>query len=95
MIDIKIAQEIVAVCEKILPDAKIYLFGSYAQNNAKQSSDIDILVDMGARISFKHLGLLKLELEESNLNQFVDISDRNSISDDFFNQIKSDLIRIN
>lgn len=72
----------------------IYLFGSYARGEAKDSSDIDIYCNQGNIITLIDQGLLEDELE-SSLNKKVDIIFDSSYIDDYFKQqIKEDMIKL-
>lgn len=72
----------------------IYLFGSYARGEAKNTSDIDIYCDRGNIKTFIDQGLLEEELEHS-LNKKVDIIFDTSYIDDYFKtQIMEDMIKL-
>ena len=72
----------------------IYLFGSYARGEAKDSSDIDIYCDKGNIRTFIDQGLLEDELEKA-LNKKVDIIFESSYIDEYFKkQIMEDLIKL-
>lgn len=73
---------------------EIYLFGSYARGEAKETSDIDIYCDKGNIKTFINQGLLEDELEES-LNKKVDIIFETSDIDEYFKkQIMEDMIKL-
>ncbi len=73
---------------------EIYLFGSYARGEAKESSDIDIYCDKGNVKALIDQGLLEDELEAS-LNKKVDIIFDSSYIDDYFKtQIMEDMIKL-
>ena len=72
----------------------IYLFGSYARGEAKDSSDIDIYCDKGNIRTFIDQGLLEDELEEA-LHKKVDIIFDSSYIDEYFKkQIMEDMIKL-
>lgn len=72
----------------------IYLFGSYARGEAKETSDIDIYCNKGNIKTLIDQGLLEDELENA-LNKKVDIIfDSSSINDYFKNQIMEDMIKL-
>ena len=72
----------------------IYLFGSYAREEAKSNSDIDIYCDKGNIKTLIDQGELEEELE-SALNKEVDIIFTTSILDEYFKeQIKEDMIKL-
>lgn len=73
---------------------EIYLFGSYARGEAKESSDIDIYCNKGNVKTFIDQGLLEDELEKA-LNKKVDIVFDSSYIDDYFKmQIMDDMIKL-
>ena len=72
----------------------IYLFGSYARGEAKDSSDIDIYCDKGNIRTFIDQGLLEDELEKA-LHKKVDIIFDSSYIDEYFKkQIMEDMIKL-
>jgi predicted nucleotidyltransferase len=72
----------------------IYLFGSYAREEAKSNSDIDIYCDKGNIKTLIDQGELEEELENA-LNKEVDIIFTTSILDEYFKkQIKEDMIKL-
>lgn len=71
---------------------EIYLFGSYARGEAKESSDIDIYCNKGNVKTFIDQGLLEDELEKA-LNKKVDIVFDSSYIGDYFKiQMMEDMI---
>lgn len=73
---------------------EIYLFGSYARGEAKESSDIDIYCNKGNIKTFIEQGLLEDELKKA-LNKKVDIVFDSSYIDDYFKmQIMEDMIKL-
>lgn len=72
----------------------IYLFGSYARGEAKDTSDIDIYCNKGNIRTLIDQGLLEDELEQS-LNKKVDIIFDSSYMDEYFKkQIMEDMIKL-
>lgn len=73
---------------------EVYLFGSYARGEAKNTSDVDIYCESGDIKTFIDQGFLEDELEEA-LGKEVDIIFIGSRMDDFFKkQLEGDKIRI-
>lgn len=73
---------------------EVYLFGSYARGEAKNTSDVDIYCESGDIKTFIDQGFLEDELEEA-LGKEVDIIFIGSRMDDFFKkQLEEDKIRI-
>lgn len=83
-------QKLTSIIRKYLPHAKIYLFGSRAKGTHNPGSDIDIAVDDKTPIAWSTLGLIKEDIENSNIILFVDIVDINSVSDELKKQIMKD-----
>lgn len=72
----------------------IYLFGSYARGEAKESSDIDIYCSKGNIKTLIDQGILEDELEKA-LNKKVDIIfDSSDINEYFKEQIMEDMIKL-
>ena len=69
-----------------------YVFGSRANNTARQLSDLDILVK--SSISTLELSQLREEFEESNLPFKVDLVVWQEISTSFRNKILKDMTAI-
>lgn len=78
--------------KKFFPDAKIWIFGSRSKGKNQKFSDVDLLLDIGRPLTFSEISELKFELSETTLSYFVDIVDQNSVSEEFMNSIKKDLI---
>lgn len=73
---------------------EVYLFGSYARGEAKNTSDVDIYCEAGDIKTFIDQGFLEDELVEA-LEKKVDIVFIGSRMDDFFRtQLEGDKIRI-
>ena len=66
-------------------DAKIYLFGSYAKGNFRQSSDVDIAIKGANKQKIRQL---REHFEESNIPCKVDIVDLNFASADLIGEIE-------
>ena len=86
--------------ERILPILEkyniheVYLFGSYARGEAKNSSDVDIYCEAGDIRTFIDQGFLEDELVES-LGKEVDIVFIGSRMDDYFKeQLEKDKIKL-
>ncbi len=86
-IDNKTKKKIIGVIKAVLPETKIYLFGSFATSTARLGSDIDLALDTGEKI--KHLDLIEIKdmLNASNIPQKFDVIDLNNISPTFKQEI--------
>ena len=71
------------------PQAKIYLFGSYARGDFTRSSDVDIAIDNGQPISLVEKAQIANMIDILNLTQHVDVVDFQSVPE----PIKEKIIR--
>lgn len=65
------------------------VFGSYARNEQRKDSDVDILVEFSAPVGIEFIDLGNYL--ERILNLRVDLVSRNGIKPKYFDQIRSDL----
>jgi hypothetical protein len=85
--------------KKILPVLKKYgvkragIFGSVARGEEGEESDIDILVEINARMSLLDFAGLKLELEDA-LGRRVDLGEYSTIKPIIREQILSEVVTI-
>jgi hypothetical protein len=74
------------------PIKSMAIFGSYARNEQKPESDVDILVEFNENIGIRFIDFAD-ELEEI-LGFKVDVVSRKGIKDKYFKAIQSDLIYV-
>lgn len=67
----------------------VYLFGSYAKNQADTQSDIDLLIDKGEMKGLFQLAGFHRDLED-RLSVKVDVLTPESLSSDFLEKIRKD-----
>ena len=96
---IDLAPEYLSVLKEILdlhllPEAKVWVFGSRVTGRTKKFSDIDLLVDTGEPISLEKMARLNLAFEESILPYKVDIVDIAAISDVLKKNIQEQLVSL-
>ena len=72
---------------------KIGLFGSYARDEQKEDSDIDITVEIDSKNSFRSFFGLKKELEEK-LGKKIDLGIESTLKPIAKKQIQKDLIYV-
>lgn len=84
-INLKYQKQIVEIVLKNLKrdDVGIFLFGSYAQNKARITSDIDICIKCSEKVDFNLISKIRSELDDSNIPFEVDIVDYHGVSDEF------------
>ncbi len=61
------------------PVKRVYLFGSFARNEATPQSDIDLLIELNENVDLFEFATMQWQLEEL-LNQKVDLVSTNGIS---------------
>jgi predicted nucleotidyltransferase len=71
------------------PIKSLAIFGSYARNEGREDSDLDLLVEFNDKIGIRFIDLAD-EIERL-LGIKVDLVSRNGIKDKYFQEIKSDL----
>lgn len=69
----------------------VYLFGSYARDEAKPGSDVDLRINKGKLKGLFALSELKLNLEEC-FGRKVDLVTTDSLDSDFLDRIASEEI---
>jgi predicted nucleotidyltransferase len=74
------------------PLSALAIFGSYARNEATESSDVDVLVELNGKIGIKFIDLA--EEIEACLGIKTDVISRNGLKSNYFERIKDDLIYV-
>ena len=72
-------EKIIKVIEIFFPDAKIYLFGSYARGQQTLSSDLDIAIDLGTDVPLVQLSQIREMISILHTMQKVDVVDFHSV----------------
>ena len=72
-------QIIIELLSVLFKNTKIYLFGSRARKTHQQTSDIDLALDTGKRLSSLDIMKAKNVLNALNIPQTIDIVDMHSI----------------
>lgn len=70
---IKFQEEMIKIIGIFFPQAKIYLFGSYARGTNKPGSDIDIAIDNEKKLTIHELSLIKNLISALPMAQTVDV----------------------
>ena len=73
---------------------EFYAYGSRVKGDFTKGSDLDILIKSDNEIPIKIIEELKLKFNESRIPYIVNITIYSNISDDFYNLIKKDLIKL-
>jgi predicted nucleotidyltransferase len=74
------------------PLSALAIFGSYARNEATESSDVDVLVELNGKIGIKFIDLA--EEIEACLGIKTDVISKNGLKSTYFERIKGDLIYV-
>lgn len=79
-VDEKTKNKIVGIISVLIPEAKIYLFGSRARGKYTKHSNIDIALDAGKRLANVDVDEVKSMLNESNIRYLIDVLDYHSVN---------------
>ena len=91
-LDEKTQKKIIAIISALIPQAKIYLFGSRARGTNALRADIDIALDAGKLLDARDVYELSCMLKESFIMYDIDIVDLYQVSDLMRNEILKDKI---
>ena len=92
VLDEKIKDKIIAVISALIPEARIYLFGSRARGTNGKYADIDITLDAGKPLSAVDVDEVKSMFQESNIMYKIDVVDIYQVSELMRNQILKERI---
>jgi predicted nucleotidyltransferase len=73
------------------PNAKIYLFGSWATGKNRPNSDIDVAIDNKEPIDFYELARTAKTIENLDIPNEVDLIDLNNVDESFKKNITPQL----
>ena len=73
----KYKKTLLCIIHKLLPNCKVYLFGSRARKEHTQGADIDLALDNNKPIDLNVMYKIKNKIEESTIPLFVDLIDIN------------------
>ncbi len=86
-VDKKTKEKIIAIISALLPQAKIYLFGSRARKTNSQSSDIDIAIDAGKELRRADVDELVSVFSATNIMERIDVVDMHQVPQEMRNSI--------
>ena len=91
----RILQAVRQVAQDILSDydVDVYLFGSWAKGDERQTSDIDVAVDPHQRLPADLLSNLRERFEESSIPYFVEVVDLSETDRAFRTTVRREGIR--
>ncbi|MGD9583088.1 MAG: restriction endonuclease subunit S [Lysobacterales bacterium] len=91
-VDLAIVQSIL---RSVLPSAaSVWVFGSRATWTTKDSSDLDLAIDAGRRLTREEENALHAAFEDSDLPYKVDVVDMHTVSDSFRTIIERDKVAL-
>ena len=76
---IKEKEVIIKLLDVLFPGVVIYIFGSRARGTAKETSDIDLALDVGKKLTSLDIAKAKNVLDALNIPQTIDIVDLHSV----------------
>lgn len=91
-IDPAVQTKLIAVLNALFPEAKMYLFGSFATNKARPYSDVDIALDAGQKIDLRRISEAKSMLRESSIPYTIDLVDVHRLPEEMRSQISKEWI---
>jgi predicted nucleotidyltransferase len=91
-LDEKTKQKIIAVISALIPEARIYLFGSRARGSNAQYADIDIALDAGKPLPLRDIDEVKSMFGESNIPYKIDVVDIHQVNDRMRQQIMKERV---
>jgi len=91
-IDEKTKIKIIALISALIPEAKIYLFGSRATGNFSQWSDIDLALDAGKKLPSVAVGEIIDVLAGTDIPFKIEVVDIYAVSDDMRESILDERI---
>jgi predicted nucleotidyltransferase len=83
-------QQLLEIIYEILPNCKVYLFGSRARQEHESGADIDLALDIGEPIAKKQLSFIQDKIEESTIPLSVDLIDLHNTTDALKKEIVSE-----
>ncbi len=85
-------QKIITLIHSLIPEAKIYLFGSRARGTNQQWSDIDLALDAGKKIERGRIAEMLDILAATDIPYEVDIVDFHNINSELKECIEKEKI---
>jgi len=83
---------LIFIINEVLPNCKIYLFGSRARQKHAEGADIDLALDNGKPIDTGIMYKIQDKIEESTIPIFVDLVDINNADETIKKEIEGDKV---
>ncbi len=91
-IDDKTRHKIISVIKALLPQTKIYLFGSRARGRYSQWSDVDLALDAGERLDYRDVYEVNDLMKALRTPYKVDVVDLYAVPDPMREEILRDRV---
>ena len=93
-----VSEEELKIIESIIASYKtkydFFAYGSRVKGNFRELSDLDIMIMGNNPININDIEELKEKFDNSKLPYIVNFVDFSSLTENFYNMIKNDLIKI-
>ncbi len=94
-IDNETKHKIINIINALLPQVKIYLFGSRARGTASKWSDIDIAIDAGMPLALTAIDEIMSIFQATNIPYKIEVVDMHRINNDMKASIQKEGIAWN
>ncbi|MCB9492778.1 MAG: nucleotidyltransferase domain-containing protein [Epsilonproteobacteria bacterium] len=88
----KYKKKIISLISALIPEAKIYLYGSRARGDDAQRSDIDIALDSGYKLDLVDVGEVRDVLNATHIPYKLDLVDVHFVSKSIREEIMKDKV---
>ncbi len=89
-IETETQQKIIRLINALIPQAKIYLFGSRARGTHGKWSDIDLALDAGEQLPISVVGEAGDVMKETNIPYKIEVVDFHNVSPEMQASIRTD-----
>lgn len=89
-IDSETKDKIIRIITALIPQAKIYLFGSRARGSASKWSDIDIALDAGKTIPLTAIDEIISIFQATNIPYKIEVVDLQQVNEDMKKAIEKE-----
>jgi uncharacterized protein len=83
---------VIDLIDRVVPDAEVWVFGSRATGRVRRGSDLDLLFDRPARLTWQQRADLHDAFEASSLPYRVDLVERASLAADLVERVLSERV---
>lgn len=87
---IRYQEKIIKTLQHLFPHASVYLFGSRARSTNRETSDIDIAINTGNKLSKRQMRIAREALEDLNIPLSIDLVDMNNVQEELRTKIKNE-----